>query len=73
MLAEQNVSAILVRSHLCIIPVKSESNWPKDLRFKANYLCFPIFSSGDHFVHRRGTVLAILVEGRLRNIPKKFE
>ena len=32
-----------------------------------------IFSSGGHFVHRSGTILAILVEGHLSNIPMKFE
>ena len=32
-----------------------------------------IFSSGGHFVHGSGTVLAVLVEGYLRNIPMKFK
>ena len=32
-----------------------------------------IFSSGGHFVDRSITVLAILVEGHLSNIPMKFE
>ena len=27
-----------------------------------------IFSSGDHFVHWSGTILAIMVEGLMRNI-----
>ena len=31
-------------------------------RFKANYLRFSIYSSGGHFAHRSGTVLAILIE-----------
>ena len=32
-----------------------------------------IFSSGGHFVHQSGTVLAILVEGNLSNIHMNFE
>ena len=31
-----------------------------------------IFSSGDHFVQRSGTILAILEEGHPRNIPVKL-
>ena len=57
--------------------MKFESHWPKgsgeELAFKANYSRFPIFSSGGHFVHRSRTVLAILVEGHLSNIPMKFK
>ena len=30
---------------------------------------FSIFSSGGHLIQRRGTVLAILVEGHPRNLP----
>ena len=30
---------------------------------------FSSFSFGGHFVQRSGTILAILVEGHLRNIP----
>ena len=55
--------------------MKYESHWPKvqeNLAFKANYSRFSIFSSGGHFVHRSGTVLVILVEGHLSNIPIKF-
>ena len=55
--------------------MKFESHWPKvqeELAFKANYSRFSIFSSGGHFVHWSGTVLAILVEGHLSNIPMKF-
>ena len=33
---------------------------------------FSIFSSGSHFVQPSGTILAILVEGHLRNIPVKL-
>ena len=33
---------------------------------------FSIFSSGDHFVQRSGTILAILVEGHLREISVKI-
>ena len=56
--------------------MKFESHWPKDqeeLAFKANYSRFSIFSTGGHFVHWSGTVLAILVEGHLSNIPMKFK
>ena len=70
------ILAILVESHLGNIPMKFESHWPKVqevLAFKANYSRFSIFSSGGHFVHRSGTVLAILVEGHLSNIPMKFK
>ena len=45
----------------------------EDLAFKANYSRFSIFSSGGHFVHQSGTILAILVEGHLSNIPMKFK
>ena len=51
--------------------MKFESHWPKGsgkVSFKANYSRFSIFSSGGHFVHLSGTVLAILVEGHLSNI-----
>ena len=44
----------------------------EELSFKANYSRFSIFSSGGHFVHQSKTVLAILVEGHLSNIPMKF-
>ena len=53
--------------------MKFESHLPRGSgAFKANYSRFSIFSSGGHFVHRSGTVLAILVEGHLSNIPTKF-
>ena len=55
--------------------MKFESHWSKGLEeiaFKANYTRFSIFSSGGHFVHRSRTVLAILVQGHLSNIPMKF-
>ena len=45
----------------------------EELAFKANYSRFSIFSTGGHFVHRSKTVLAILVEGHLSNIPMKFK
>ena len=56
--------------------MKSESHWPKGsgkVSFKANYSRFSIFSSGGHFVHWSGTVLAISVEGHLSNIPIRFK
>ena len=40
---------------------------------KATYLCCSILSSGGHFVHRSGTVLAVLIEGHLSNISRSFE
>ena len=70
------ILAILVGSHLGNIPMKLESHWPKvqeELAFKANYSRFSIFSSGGHFAHWSETVLAILVEGHLSNIPMKFK
>ena len=56
--------------------MKFESHWPKGsggVSFYGNYPRFSIFSSGGHFVQRSGTVLAILVEGHLSNIPRKFK
>ena len=70
------IFAILVGSQLGNIPMKFESHWQKGsggVSFYGNYSCFPIFSSGGHFVHRSGTVLAILVEGHLSIIPMKFK
>ena len=34
---------------------------------------FSIFSSGGHLVYRSRTILAILVESQIGNIPIKFE
>ena len=68
--------AFLVGSHLGNIPMKFESHWPKGsggVSFLSKLFAFSIFSSGGHFVHRSGTVLAILVEGHLSNIPMKFK
>ena len=45
----------------------------EELAFKANYSRFSIFSTGGHFVPRSKTVLAILVENQLSNIPMKFK
>ena len=45
----------------------------EELAFKANYSQFSIFSSGGHFIHRSKTILALLVEGHLSNIPMKFQ
>ena len=56
--------------------MKFESHWPKGsggVSFKANYSQFSIFSSGSHFVHRSGRILAILVGSHLGIIPMKFE
>ena len=70
------ILAILVGSHPGNIPMKFESHWPKGsggVSFYGNYPRFSIFTSGGHFVHRSGTVLAILVKGLLSNIPMKFK
>ena len=56
--------------------MKFESHSPKGsgkVSAKANYSRFSIFSSGGHFVHRSKTILSILVEGHLINIPMKFK
>ena len=56
--------------------MKFESHWPKGsgkVSLKANYSRFSIFSTGSHFVHRSKTILAILLEGHLINIPMKFK
>ena len=56
--------------------MKLESHWPKGsggVSFYGNYPRFSILSSGGHFVHRRESVLKILVEGHLSNIPMKFK
>ena len=42
------------------------------LAFKPNYSRFTIFSPGGHFAHWSGTVLAILGQGQLSDIPMKF-
>ena len=68
--------AILVGGHLGIIPVNLNQiglRLKEEFAFKANYLRFSIFSSGDHFVHRSDSVEAILVAGHLCNIPMKFK
>ena len=45
-----------------------------EIAFKEkNSLSSFFFSSGGHFVHRSGTVLDILVQGHLSNIPVEFE
>ena len=56
--------------------MKFESHWPKGsggVSFYRNYPRFSIFSSGGHFVHRSGTVLAILVQDHLSNISMQFK
>ena len=70
------ILAILVESHLGNIPMKFESHWPKGsggVSFLSKLFTVFYFSSGGHFVHWSGTVLAILVEGHLSNIPMKFK
>ena len=44
-------------------PLATEEMWFKD---------FSTFSSGGHFVQLSGTILAILVEGHVRNISVKL-
>ena len=74
---KRKILSILVGSQLGSIPVKSESNCPKSVggetAFKAKYFRCSIFSSGGHFVHRSGTVLAVLIEFHHVNIPRRFE
>ena len=56
--------------------MKFETHWSKgsgEVSFKANYSRFSILSPGGHIVHQSGTVLAILVESHLSNIPMKFK
>ena len=57
--------------------MKFESHWPKGsggVSFLSKlFTIFYFFSSGGQFVHRSQTVLAILVEGHLSNIPMKFK
>ena len=75
-LLESNILPSLVGSQLSIIPVKSKLNWPKGLGGDSIYsklFTCSFFSSGCHFVHQSRTVLAVLIEGHLSNIPMKFE
>ena len=56
--------------------MKFESHWLKGsggVSFLSKLFTISIFSSGGHFVHWSGTVLAILVEGHLSNIPMKLK
>ena len=56
--------------------MKFESHWPKGsggVSFLSKLFRIFYFSSGSHFVHRSGTVLAVLVDGHLSNIPLKFK
>ena len=56
--------------------MKFESHWPKGsggVSVLSKLFTISIFSSGSHFVHRSATVLAILVEGPLSNIPMKIK
>ena len=56
--------------------MKFESHWPKGsgaVSFLSKLFTIFYFSSGGHFVHRSGTILAILVEGHLSNIPMEFK
>ena len=72
----ETILSILVGSHLGNIPIKFESHWPKGsggVSFLSKIFTIFYFSSGGHFVHWSGTVLAILVEGHLSNIPMKFK
>ena len=70
------ILAILVGSHLGNIPMKFESHWPKgsgEVSFLSKLYMIFYFYIGGHFVHQSKTVLAILVEGHLSNIPMKFK
>ena len=55
--------------------MKLDSHWPKGsggVSFFKQIIHDFFFSSGGHFVHWSRSVLAILVEGHLSNIPMKF-
>ena len=47
-------------------------NWASGLGGDVVLRFFSIFSSGVHFIQQSRTILAILVEGTLRNIPVKL-
>ena len=49
--------------------ILKSAHWP---RRRCCLKGFSIFSSDGHFVQRSRTILAILVEGHLRNITVKF-
>ena len=56
--------------------MKFESHWPKGsggVSFLSKLFTIFYFELSCHFVHWSGTVLAILVEGHLSNIPMKFK
>ena len=59
------------KEHFCGIILKS-GHWPKRRCHLKLFFFFSIFSSGDHFVQRNRTILAILVEGHSRNISVKL-
>ena len=68
--------AILVGSHVGNIPAKLKSHWPKGLGgvcFEENYGHFSSFSPDSHFIQQSGTVLAVLIEVHIGNIPMKLE
>ena len=73
----KTILAILVGSHLVNIPEEvctTLAQWfTRRQHIKQIIHVFLFFSSGGHFVHRSETVLAILVEGHLSNIRRKFE
>ena len=52
------------KEHFCEIILKS-GHWP-------SRRCFSTFSSGGHFVQWSVTILAILIEGHLRNLSVKL-
>ena len=56
--------------------MKFKLHWPKGsggVSFLSKLFTIFNFSSGGHFVHRSETVLVILIEGHLSNIPMKFK
>ena len=68
------ILAILEGSQLGIIPVKSEPKWLKNLGGDLKQIQIVLFfRSVGHFVHWSKTGLAVLIEGRLSNIPTEFE
>ena len=56
--------------------MKFELHWPKGsggVSFLSKLFTIFYFNSGGHIVHQSKSVLAILVEGHLSNIPMKFK
>ena len=57
------------RQHSCEVWITMAQGFKEQIAFKANYSRFSIFSSGSHFVYQNETILAVLIEDHLSNIP----